>query len=71
MHESIYEIYAPHFCVGLVVSHTGKVIRVPPIIKYMKGWHINEAKTYCNKKRWTLNKITRGENELGLQNSSS
>lgn len=41
-------IDAPHFSAGYDLE-TG---RIAPIIKYMKGWTIEEIKEYCLKKGW-------------------
>lgn len=51
-------ILAPHFTAGVVFA-TGAVgiemvVRVPPIVKYMKGWSRAEVLDYCARKRWKV-----------------
>lgn len=41
-------IDAGHFYAGYDLE-TG---RIAPIIKYMKGWTVQEIQDYCTKKKW-------------------
>lgn len=49
--KDLIHIDAPHFCAGAEL-YNGFVVKVAPIIKYMKGWDINRVVSYCNKKKW-------------------
>jgi len=42
-------ITAPHFCAGYDFGG-----HIAPIIKYMKGWSIEEIIWYCDKKNWQV-----------------
>lgn len=59
-------IYAPHF----VAAHTEEA--TAPIIKYMRGWNVEQILQYCNSKDWkvlmqikvkevTLEKVVKGK----------
>jgi hypothetical protein len=52
-----FRIVAPHFVAG-GEARAGKCVRAAPIIKYMVGWSGKQVKDYCEKKGWTVEKIT-------------
>jgi hypothetical protein len=47
------QITAPHFTAGIVLEND-RVVTVPPILKYMWGWHRNYVRDYCKRKGWTI-----------------
>jgi hypothetical protein len=54
----LYRIVAPYFTVGIQVCRVmEEVVFAPPIVKYMKGWHLGEVDDYCWKKKWKLEKV--------------
>lgn len=50
-HDWLVVIDAPHFYAG-VVFRDGMVVRSADIVKYMKGWSLEQVKSYCEKKNW-------------------
>lgn len=54
--EGMVRIEAPHFCAG-VELRDNKVVKVAPILKYMRGWEVSRVTSYCDrvtskKKKW-------------------
>jgi hypothetical protein len=51
------QINAPHFCAGIVLEND-RVVKVPPILNYMWGWHRDYVRNYCDRKHWTIKVVT-------------
>lgn len=49
---SVIQIYMPTATAGVVFNEREITIKAAPIIKYMKGWHVNKVISYCNKRNW-------------------
>lgn len=47
------QIKAPHFTAGIILTDE-VVTEAAPIVKYMKGWHRNYVRHYCQQKRWEI-----------------
>jgi hypothetical protein len=58
--DILFQIDAPHFCAGAVMSE-GKVIEIAPIIRYMKGWSESKIQSYCKKKNWKYSEMVIGD----------
>jgi len=48
---TMIHIEAPHFTAAVVLART-TVIRAPPILKYMIGWHAERVLSYAKQKGW-------------------
>ena len=46
--EGMVRIEAPHFCAG-VELRDNKVVKVAPILKYMRGWEVSRVTSYCDR----------------------
>lgn len=61
MTEALLQVFAPHFCAGLILENTpaGWVVgsQVAPILAYTKGWGANQLKAYLVRKGWQWLKI--------------
>lgn len=57
MKDGVYGVTAPHFCAGFVVEG-GKIVRIAPIIKYMKDWDLSRILQYTKSKRWKFQFIS-------------
>jgi hypothetical protein len=44
-------IQAPHFTAAVVLART-TVVRAPPILRYMIGWHAEQVLKYAKEKGW-------------------
>lgn len=51
------EIKKEKFHIYTVCFTTYKVIKAPPILKYMIGWSLEKVENYCKKKGWKLDEI--------------
>ena len=58
----LLRIKSSYFVVGVEINE-GKVIRCPPIVKYMKGWNIDKVIKYCRNKGWKMGMKGDGDNE--------
>ena len=58
--NSLWEIDAPHFNVGIVVRD-GVVKHSAPITAYMLNWKISRVQTYCDLMGWTLTKTSQSK----------
>lgn len=45
--ERCVRIIAPHFCAAVVLGTDAA-----PIVRYMKGWTLEQVKAYCKRKGW-------------------
>jgi len=51
--ETLAQIKAPHFTVGIVLFDD-RVVEGPPIVRYMRGWSRDRVRTYCGEKDWKV-----------------
>lgn len=56
----LYQITAPHFVAGLEADNY--VVKAAPIIKYMHDWAMTRVATYCQSKRWKLDRVDQAQN---------
>jgi hypothetical protein len=56
MPEILWRIEAPYFVCGFIVRG-GKIIKAAPIIKWLKGKTLFEARSWCNYRRFKVAKI--------------
>lgn len=64
MKEILIRIEAPYFVAGIVYNiDIGEVIKIAPIIKYMKQWSVSQIIQYCEKKHWKVT-TTKDEDKI-------
>jgi len=51
-----FRVTAPHFIAGGEIRND-VVIRVAPILNYMRGWMSKQVQDYCDIKGWTVEKV--------------
>lgn len=56
--SQLYQITAPHMCVGFVAINGRVTPPIAPIISWMLGKQIGFIAQYCAKKRWSLVKVS-------------
>lgn len=54
----LVQLYAPHFCAGLVVQEQ-RVTDAAPIVRYMLGWSASRVLNYCRQKGWRTKVVSR------------
>ena len=54
--SKVISIYAPSFTAG-VVCEDDKVKRAAPIIKYMRGWTLEQVKEYVARRGWQCEEL--------------
>jgi hypothetical protein len=54
----LIQITAPHFCAGVELGVNGVGVRAAPIIRYMRGWSLQQIATYCTKKKWHMQVVS-------------
>ena len=53
----IAQIIAPHFVAGIILA--GAVVaEAAPILSYMRGWDARLVKAYCDRKGWSISRVT-------------
>ena len=57
---SLYQVKSDYFVAGFCTANH-KVVKVAPIIKYMKGWNLSRALEYAKSKGWKTEKVKRHE----------
>lgn len=55
--NDLYQITSPYFCAGIDFKGSLLVKEAAPIIKYMKGWTLQNVKEYCKKKRFKITSV--------------
>lgn len=56
--EKLYQIQAPHFTAGLV-TRDGVVTDTAPILRWALGKKEVGVLSYCRRKRWTMEAISK------------
>lgn len=57
--EELYRVVAP-LSAGELTVVNGKVSDVEgaaPIVKYMRGWTMQQVRAYCIRRRWALERV--------------
>lgn len=49
-----YQISAPDFTAKFVLSQTGDILLIDPIIRYMSQWTLISISSYCSTMGWVL-----------------
>ena len=57
--DKLYTILSPKFIAGIIVDSQGKVIKTAPILKALKGWHIDEVIAWTKKRGHKIENIER------------
>ena len=52
--ETLYQIKAPHFVCGIVLSDRGRVVECAPIVRYMRSWGSVRIFSYCQRQGWEI-----------------
>ena len=55
----LYQVTAENFCAGFIMRR-GRVATCAPILRYMKGWTLGEARLYCSNRGWDLKLVPTG-----------
>lgn len=55
--ERLYQVTAPHFCAGIVLSNSGFVTEAAPILKWTIGKSENYLADYFKRKGWKVAKV--------------
>ena len=55
--ERLFQVTAPHFCAGIVVSY-GRIVRAAPILRRTaNGRLFSWFETHCKAKRWDIREV--------------
>jgi hypothetical protein len=56
--KPLYRIEAPHFVAGFELAEVSDtVVNAARVIKYMEGWGLARAMSYCNRRGWKLERV--------------
>ena len=55
--NTLYQIKAPHFTCGIVITNRGRVVEAAPIVRYMRSWDSVRIFSYCKHKGWSIEEV--------------